>query len=456
MTGAGTATAASLAEGIADRERVLEAFFAAHAEEVSRAAEALAQAFTGGGWLYALGSGAAATDAAHVAVEFMHPVIVGKRALPALALGNDPTGSCRLPADARGAALGICHADTDPAVAAFLASAGAQGLLTISLSGPDAVGGADLSFAVPSRDPAIVQEVQETVYHVLWELVHVFGEHPLEAAQTCVTCGDVAVRATVIEARGNSAMVEPAESPGGPREEVATDLIAEVREGDLLLCHAGVALERLAVEEPAGAGDAGFLYPFLDPGGDGRGADLAIASASAKQKAADAAGLRRGIDPAAIAEAGREIGERLASGGRLFAFGNGGSATDAQDLAADCATRGLGALCLTDDVASVTAIANDVGFENAFARQLIALGTDRDVALGISTSGASENVLAGLAEGHRRGMLTCAISGYGGGRLVEEAWLDHLLAVRGDYVPRVQEAQATIYHLLLECIAERT
>ena len=85
-----------------------------------------------------------------------------------------------------------------------------------------------------------------------------------------------------------------------------------------------------------------------------------------------------------------------------------------------------------------------------FSRQLIALARAGDVALAISTSGSSPNIVAGLEEAHRRGMLTCAITGYDGGRLAELEWLDHLIVIRGDYIPRLQEAHATVYHLLLE------
>ena len=101
-------------------------------------------------------------------------------------------------------------------------------------------------------------------------------------------------------------------------------------------------------------------------------------------------------------------------------------------------------------MATITAVGNDVGFDNVFSRQLIALGRAGDVALAITTSGSSANIVAGLEEAHRRKMLTCAITGYDGGRLAELGWLDHLIVVRGDYIPRLQEAHATVYHLLVE------
>jgi D-sedoheptulose 7-phosphate isomerase len=171
---------------------VPERFFDVEAAAVARACRAAAERFQRGGRLLVFGEGAEASDAQHVAVEFVHPVIVGKRALPALALTADAaalTGASRggpvafapilaalgRPADI---ALGISRAAPGPAVREGLVAARARGLLTIALAGgaadPDA---ADFVFVVPSDDPMVVQEVQETLYHVLWELVHVFFEH---------------------------------------------------------------------------------------------------------------------------------------------------------------------------------------------------------------------------------------------------------------------------------------
>jgi D-sedoheptulose 7-phosphate isomerase len=172
--------------------------------------------------------------------------------------------------------------------------------------------------------------------------------------------------------------------------------------------------------------------------------------ASTRRKGADVIELRRGIDPAAVERCARDVRTRLDRGGRLIAFGNGGSSTDAQDLAADALRRGWPALALTNDVATVTAVGNDVGFDNVFARQLIAAARSDDVAVAISTSGSSPNVVVGLEEAHRRGLMTIGIAGYDGGRLAELDWLDHLFVARSDYIPRLQEAHATIYHLLLE------
>ena len=247
-----------LAALVAERERVLSAVLEAEAPRIALACRDLARAFARGGTLIAYGAGAAATDAAHVAVEFVHPVIVGKRALPALA----PAEPLRLarPGDV---ALAIAHGPEEPALAAFLRGARERGLLTIRLAGGHGGSPADHDFVVECGDERIVQEVQETLYHVLWELVHVFFEHPGlldesgsgagEAGSSapgrlpradgaaCVTCGDVAVEADVVAVRNGTAVIEK----DGAREEVAIDLVESVTVGDRLLCHAGVALEKL-------------------------------------------------------------------------------------------------------------------------------------------------------------------------------------------------------------------
>jgi D-sedoheptulose 7-phosphate isomerase len=313
---------------------------------------------------------------------------------------------------------------------------------------------AEHGFAVASEDPWVVQEVHETAYHVLWELVHVFFESPGLLDEACITCGDNAVEATVVGVRGATAIVERQ----GAREEVAIELVEGVREGDLLLCRAGAALERLGAGESAAeeADDpSGFLYPFMSSAAP---ADLDAVLSDVRQssvrKARDAIELRGGVDLDAVAACAAAVRERLQGGGRLIAFGNGGSSTDAQDLAADCLARGWPALALNDDVATITAVGNDVGFDNVFARQLIALARPADVAVAITTSGSSQNALAGLEEAQRRTLLCIGIAGYDGGRLAQLDWLDHLFVVGSDYIPRLQEAHATIYHLILEAIGD--
>ena len=429
---------------VAERERVLAAFLAREQDRLARACHDLARALSRGGTLLVWGKGAAASDAAHVVVEFMHPVIVGKRALPALATGD--LGFAR----GDDVALALVHGPADADAERFLAGARARGLVTLAFTGAGPPAPADHAFAVDSSDPQIVQEVHETAYHVLWELVHTFFEQPGLLHEACITCGDVAVEAHVVAVEGGTAVVEHE----GAREEVAVDLLEAVGPGDTVLCHAGVALERIAEAAPPDPTD--FLYPFLGDQDRDLAAVLADLRASSVRKGQETVALRAAIDLAAVERCAAAVRERLGAGGRLVAFGNGGSSTDAQDLAFDARAHGWPALALNDDVATITAVANDVGFDKAFARQLIALGRPTDVALGISTSGSSQNVVAGLEEAHRRGMLTCAITGGHGGRLAELPWIDHLFVIASEDIPRLQEAHATVYHLLLQAIGART
>lgn len=462
---------------VEQREEVLSAFVEAESERIARACHAMARCFARGGTLIPYGTGAAATDAAHATVEFMHPVIVGKRALPALAPTNDPTGASTLARLLRpdDIAMGLVHGSEDPTVTAFMEEASRRGLLTILMTGAaeGSNGDYDYCFAVPTDDPVTAQEIQETTYHVLWELVHVFFEHPGLLDDACITCGDVAVQATVVAVSDGTAVIEK----DGLREEVAIELVERIEVGDRVLAHAGVALEKVPEGadvpeqtflagktpapggepsgEPEGGDETAFLYPFLEAEEKDLDSVLADVRSSTERKAEDVTELRRQIDVDAVERCALAVRERLELGGHLISFGNGGSSTDAQDVATDCLELGWPGVALNNDVATVTAVGNDVGFELVFARQLIPLAKPEDVALAITTSGNSPNVLAGLEEAHRRQMLTCAIAGYDGGRLAEREWLDHLFVVPSDYIPRIQEAQATIYHLMLEAIGER-
>jgi D-sedoheptulose 7-phosphate isomerase len=169
------------------------------ADAIARACADMAARFQAGAKLVVFGNGPAATDAAHVAVEFVHPVIVGKRALPALSLSNDAaalTGLAEehglagiyaaqlgLIADPVDIALGICGAGPVDSVQRGLSEARRLGLLTVALTGRDAAGCgaavlADHVLRAESDDPRIVKEIHVTMYHVLWELVHVFLEQP--------------------------------------------------------------------------------------------------------------------------------------------------------------------------------------------------------------------------------------------------------------------------------------
>ena len=144
----------------------------------------------------------------------------------------------------------------------------------------------------------------------------------------------------------------------------------------------------------------------------------------------------------------------FANGATLFAFGNGGSATDAQDLMADLVNgvRPLPAMALTNDIAVITAVGNDVGFENVFSRQLIAFGRPGDIAFGISTSGNSTNMLAAFKQAKKQGLLTVGLAGYDGGDMARSQAVDHCIVVPSSNIPRIQEAQATVYHTLVEVV----
>lgn len=177
--------------------RAPQAFFEREAERIAEACWAMARRFHQGGRLFAFGNGASATDAQHVAVEFVHPVIVGKRALPALALTNDSATLAGLMAGGKKAmpfihqlrvlarpqdiALGFAFNGHSANVAVALEGARSLGLLTLGLfGGPgNSAQETDLDFAfrIAEQDVLVIQEVQETLYHILWELVHIFFEH---------------------------------------------------------------------------------------------------------------------------------------------------------------------------------------------------------------------------------------------------------------------------------------
>jgi D-sedoheptulose 7-phosphate isomerase len=176
---------------------VPETFFATEAGRIAEACWAMARRFHRGGRLLAFGNGAWATDAQHVSVEFVHPVIVGKRALPALALTNDSAtlsglmarGDTDMPfvrqigvlARPQDIALGFSPDGDCANVVAALSLARRMGLLTLGLAGCN--GGLlsrselDFCFVVQANDPLVIQETHETLYHILWELVHIYFEH---------------------------------------------------------------------------------------------------------------------------------------------------------------------------------------------------------------------------------------------------------------------------------------
>jgi D-sedoheptulose 7-phosphate isomerase len=153
------------------------------------------------------------------------------------------------------------------------------------------------------------------------------------------------------------------------------------------------------------------------------------------------------------------MAERFAAGGRLFAFGNGGSSTDAAATAALFAAPPWGSAqpsrSLVEDTAVLTALGNDVGFDLVFARQLIAHARAQDIALGLSTSGSSRNVLAAFAEARARGLLTIGLAGYDGGEMGASPDVQHRLVVRSESVHRIQEVQASVVFALWSAVEAR-
>jgi D-sedoheptulose 7-phosphate isomerase len=158
----------------------------------------------------------------------------------------------------------------------------------------------------------------------------------------------------------------------------------------------------------------------------------------------------------AVLAAARMLASVLGSGGRVFIFGNGGSAADAQHLAAEFVNRfqverpPLAALALTTDTSILTAVANDYDFSEVFAKQLQALARAGDVAWGISTSGGSPNVLQGLKKARELGLKTLALGGRDGGEMAPLA--DVALIVHSRNTPRVQEVHITIGHVLCDLV----
>ncbi|WP_263352412.1 SIS domain-containing protein [Acidicapsa acidisoli] len=379
--------AAQIEERLLRRNSILEDFFTREARPLALACRDMAERFLSGGRLLALGCGPYSTDAQHVSVEFVHPVIVGKRALPALdlsALGR-PWLEAILRSD--DIVFGFGPPEGDAEVWAALASASARGAMTFALPGPFG------SYALQTdiKDPFIHQELVEIFYHTLWETVHVFLEH----------------------------------------RELGQDV-----------------------------GDAGFLYPFLGQQKQKTSSLVDEVASSIQMKVRDDTALRtrlakeesEGIGAAAIA-----IHERLLLGGKLILFGNGGSATDANDWAMDCVLpqpgrHAIPAISLSMEPANLTALANDIGVEVIFLRQLMAQAQPHDVAIGISTSGGSRNIVSALEEARKRKLLTIALLGNDGGEIARRSLADFPIIIRSDYIPRIQEVQASAYHVILDTL----
>ena len=378
-----SALATHVEQALLDRNVIYQAFFEAEAPGLANACREMSQRFLRGGRLLAFGRGPYSTDAQHVSVEFVHPVIVGKRALPALDLSAmfGPWLDAIVTADDM--VMGFGPPEGDSQVADALLAARARGAMTFALPGVHA----SYAIATPTADPFMHQELIEILYHTLWETVHVFFEH----------------------------------------RELGYDV-----------------------------GQSGFLYPFLGRAQPEPPELVADVAASIVMKVHDDASLRARVaehEADAISDATLAIRDRIHQGGKLMLFGNGGSATDANDFAIDCVApphgyRPVPAVSLSLEPANITAIANDVGVDVIFVRQMIAQARPSDVAVAISTSGGSRNVIAALDEARKRGLLTVALLGYDGGEIKRRGLADHAIVVESDYIPRIQEVQASIYHIM--------
>ncbi len=384
-------TAVNLAAQIEDhllvRNEIFEDFFSREARKLAEACREMAERFLAGGRLLALGRGSCSTDAQHVSVEFVHPVIVGKRALPALdlsALMRPWLDAILSPHDI---VMGFGPPEGDPEVWAALDSAFARGAMTFAL--PGVAGSYALRTAI--QDPFIHQELVEIFYHTLWETVHVFLEH----------------------------------------RELGQDV-----------------------------GQTEFLYPFLGQKKQETAEIVGDVAASILMKVHDDAQLRTRLakeEAEQLVATAMAINDCVARGGKLIIFGNGGSATDANDWAMDCVLppagrRAIPAISLSMEPANITALANDVGTEVIFLRQLMAQARPEDVAIGISTSGGSRNIVAALEEARKRKMVTVALLGNDGGEIARRGLADYPIIVRSDYIPRIQEVQASAYHIVLESL----
>jgi D-sedoheptulose 7-phosphate isomerase len=379
--------AAQIEERLLLRNEILESFFSQQAPLLAVACREMSERFLRGGRLLAFGRGSYSTDAQHVSVEFVHPVIVGKRALPALdlsALIRPWLDAILRPEDI---VMGFGPPKGDPEVWAALESAHARGAMTFALPGPSG----SYVLKPATQDPFIHQELVEIFYHTLWETVHVFLEH----------------------------------------RELGQDV-----------------------------GQAEFLYPFLGQKKQETAGIVEDVAASIQMKVRDDTSLRIRLakeQSEQISATALAIHERLAHGGKLILFGNGGSATDANDWAMDCVLPPAGyqpipAISLSMEPANITALANDVGTEVIFLRQLLAQAQPQDVAIGISTSGGSRNIVMALEEARKRKLLTVALLGNDGGEIYRRQLVDHPIIVRSDYIPRIQEVQASAYHVLQETL----
>jgi D-sedoheptulose 7-phosphate isomerase len=210
--------------------------------------------------------------------------------------------------------------------------------------------------------------------------------------------------------------------------------------------------------KPGSAGSVESLYPFLYADTGDVSAVLEEVRRSTVAKAEEIIALRATVcdrDGERLLACAGDMAMRFAAGGRLLAFGNGGSSSDAQQLVTlflnpGSGARPLPAFALTSDSAVVTALCNDIGVEVMFSRQIAASCRRQDIAVGLSTSGNSGNLLRAFDEASRHGLLTVGIAGYDGGKMAELDTLDYLFVAPSASVHRIQEAQTTMYHALWE------
>ena len=406
MSNAAISPIDAVARALDRRTEANHRFFTAESERTARLCHGMAERFARGGRLIALGSSPqASSDVRHVAVEFVHPVIVGKRALPAIGLtgeGGALALQAQLLARPDDIVIGYGVDEGERGLELALAWAREHGCLTISYA---RTGAAEWECEPPSEDAFVRQELVETHYHVLWELVHVFFEH-----------------------RG--------------------------------------LLKGREARPVHDTGASSFLYPFLAEREHDLEAVVADVRRSIEMKSQEVGALREQTlteNRQVLERAARALGGRFAAGGKLLALGNGGSATDAMDAVADfripptsngapAAWPPRPAIDLTEDSAILTAIANDIGTEEIFQRQVIAYGEQGDILLALSTSGNSANVISALAEARKRELETIAMVGYDGGRVASEGLADHVVITRSQHIPRIQEAQASAYHVLRELV----
>jgi len=205
----------------------------------------------------------------------------------------------------------------------------------------------------------------------------------------------------------------------------------------------------------------GFLYPFIESEERDASSLVADLAVSARAKMADSVALRTATLErcgGVVQQTAAEMADRFGAGGRLFAFGNGGSATDADGTVElfRCPPSGrpLPAMSLVDDRAVLTALANDIGFDVVFSRQIIAYAQPGDIAVGFSTSGDSVNVIRAFEEASRRGLLTIGLCGYEGGAMAGSDAIEYCLVVRSDSVHRIQEAQDALVWQLWSAVQD--